>query len=232
MRKAGDIINQYLREGKLAANRSEPIASGAYGTVYESDVPGRVMKQLHQPDFSGQLKQEANLQAIAADMGMAPRVTSLETFPAGIGDRIEMERISNNFEQHPSESAFYPGIPNNKDSVRISQQLGQMALKGLRLEDRHDKNIYYHKMTGRPMHIDFGMADIMDKSQSAAQLADVTAEGFDAAGLHGIGGVVRATVMDYLEGGDVDEAMDIAKQAFSRLQKIKEPLSKSVDLLG
>ena len=28
MRKAGDLIAEYLREGKLAANRSEPIGAG------------------------------------------------------------------------------------------------------------------------------------------------------------------------------------------------------------
>ena len=38
-----------------------------------------------------------------------------------------------------------------------------------------------------------------------------------------MGSILRATVMDYLEGGDVAEAMDIAKQGFSRLQKIKQP---------
>ena len=42
MRKAGELINAYLREGKLAANRSEPIGTGGYGVVYASDVPGNV----------------------------------------------------------------------------------------------------------------------------------------------------------------------------------------------
>ena len=46
MRKAGELIREYLREGKLAANRSEPIGTGGYGVVYASDVPGNVMKQL------------------------------------------------------------------------------------------------------------------------------------------------------------------------------------------
>ena len=78
MRKAGDLINAYLREGKLAANRSEPIGAGGYGVVYASDVPGNVMKQSHQPDglFPGvqtSLTDEANMQAIAAEMGIAPK---------------------------------------------------------------------------------------------------------------------------------------------------------------
>ena len=48
MRKAGQLIADYLREGKLAANRSEPIGTGGYGVVYASDVPGNVIKQTHQ----------------------------------------------------------------------------------------------------------------------------------------------------------------------------------------
>ena len=70
----------------------------------------------------------------------------------------------------------------------------------------------------------------MDKAQSAAYLSQATAEGMEAAGLGDFGSILRATVMDYLEGGDVDEAMDLAKQGFSRLQKIKAPLEEAVSL--
>ena len=79
MRKAGELIKEYLREGKLAANRSEPIGTGGYGVVYASDVPGNVMKQSHQPDglFPEvqylHLTDEANMQAVAAEMGIAPK---------------------------------------------------------------------------------------------------------------------------------------------------------------
>ena len=43
MRKAGDLIHEYLREIKLAANHGKPIERNA--VVYASDVPGNVMKQ-------------------------------------------------------------------------------------------------------------------------------------------------------------------------------------------
>ena len=36
MRKAGDLINEFLREGKLKDNRSDPIGSGAYGVAAAS----------------------------------------------------------------------------------------------------------------------------------------------------------------------------------------------------
>ena len=45
MRKAGALIEEYLREGKLANNRATPIGTGANGVVFESDTPGNVIKQ-------------------------------------------------------------------------------------------------------------------------------------------------------------------------------------------
>ena len=222
MRKAGDLIREYLREGKLAANRSEPIGAGAYGVVYESDVPGNVMKQIYNADADNDLVKEANLQSVAADMGFAPRIAGIETFPAGIGDRIEMQDVRTNFEPHADSSQW----PSGRDAVRVNQQLGELALKGVRLEDRHGGNVVYNKMTGRPMQLDFGIAGRVEGSQQVATLANATAEGFEAAGLNEIAGIYRATVMDLLEGGDVADAMDVAKQGFSRLQKIKEPVGR------
>ena len=221
MRKAGELIREYLREGKLAANRSEPIGAGGNAVVYASDVPGNVMKQGHVPDgsFPGRtLEDEVNLQAIAAEMGIAPRVVGLETFPGGIGNRIEMADIRDNFETHGKRAREFPS---GRDAVRVNQQLGQLALKGVRLEDRHNANVLYNKATGRPMQLDFGIAGRVEGSEQVATLANATAEGFEAAGLGDIASIYRATVMDLLEGGDVADAMDVAKQGFSRLQKIK-----------
>ena len=220
MRKAGELIEAYLREGKLAANRSEPIGSGGNAVVYASDVPGNVMKQGHVPDesFPGRsLTDEANLQGIAAEMGIAPRLAGLETFPGGIGNRIEMADVRTNFEPHGNDTQF----PSGRDAVRVNQQLGALALKGVRLEDRHGGNVLYNKATGRPMQLDFGIAGRVEGSEQAATLAMATAEGFEAAGLGDVASIYRATVMNLLEGGDVADAMDVAKQGFSRLQKIK-----------
>ena len=221
MRKAGELIREYLREGKLAANRSEPIGAGGNAVVYASDVPGNVMKQGHVPDgsFPGRtLEDEVNLQAIAAEMGIAPRVVGLETFPGGIGNRIEMADVRDNFETHGKRAREFPS---GRDAVRVNQQLGQLALKGVRLEDRHNANVLYNKATGRPMQLDFGIAGRVEGSEQVATLAHATAEGFEAAGLEDVASIYRATVMDLLEGGDVADAMDVAKQGFSRLQKIK-----------
>ena len=222
IRKAGDLLAAFqdeLREQRLASRRAKPIGAGTFGVVYESDVPGNVMKQTHASwrDAGPDLQQEANMQAIAAEMGIAPKVAGLETFRGGIGNRIEMADVRPNFERHGIGDKF----PTGMDAVRINQQLGQLALNGVRLEDRHGGNVVYNKMTNRPLQLDFGIAEKVEGSEQVATLAMATSEGFEAAGLGEIAGIYRATVMDLLEGGDVKEAMDVAKQGFSRLQKIK-----------
>ena len=226
MRKAGDLIREYLREGTLAGNRAEPIGTGGNAVVYASDVPGNVMKQGHVADesFPGHsLEDEVNLQAIAAEMGIAPRIAGLEKFPGGIGNRIEMADVRDNFETHGKRAREFP---TGRDAVRVNQQLGQLALKGVRLEDRHNGNVLYNKATGRPMQLDFGIAGRVEGSEQVATLANATAEGFESAGLIEEASIYRATVMDLLEGGDVSDAMDVAKQGFAQLQKIKQPLAK------
>ena len=220
---AGQLIQQYLREGKLAANRSDPIGAGANAVVYASDIPGNVMKQARRADSYGDMENEASLQALAADMGIAPRVAGLEKFPGGIGNRIEMSDVRTNFEPHETVSNF----PMGRDALRVNQQLGELALKGVRLEDRHTGNVFYNKMTGRPMQLDFGIAGRVKDSEQVAALALATAEGFTAAGIGDVGSIYLATVMDLLEGGDVKDAMDVAKQGFSRLQKLKAPIKYS-----
>lgn len=226
MRKAGQLIADFIREQKLASNRAAPIGQGGNAVVYASDVPGNVIKQLTYPDEgkfglpgdAPKIIEEADLQATAAELGIAPRVAGIETFRGGIGNRMEMQDVRPNFETH---GANYRGFPEGTDALRVSQQLGQLALKGIHLEDRHNGNVLYNKMTGRPMQIDFGIAGRVSGGEQAASLALSTAQGFEAAGIGDVGEILLATVMDYLEGGQVAEAMDVAKQGFSRLQKIK-----------
>ena len=227
MRKAGALISEYLRAAKLSSNRSKPIGQGGNAVVYASDTPGNVMKQLKDrdrgrfdlPDDAPAVIDEANLQAIAAEMGIAPRVAGVETFRGGIGNRIEMEDVRDNFELHGNR---YREFPEGQDAVRVNQQLGQLALKGVRLDDRHNGNVMYNKMTGRPMQLDFGIGDRVSGADQVQALTEATAEGFTAAGIGDVGDIFRATVYDLLEGGDVADAMDVAKQGFSRLQKIKQ----------
>ena len=218
--RAKELIDEYLREGRLSANRSQPIGAGSYGTVYQSDEPGYVIKQNHPQRFADDLETETNLQAIAAELGIAPAIRSYERFPEGT-QRIEMADARTN---------YVPTDNSSTTDLRTAQQLGQLALKGVRLEDRRNANVMQHSMTGRPLQLDFGIADRVDGEDQALVLAQATQEGMKAAGLGDLGDVLYATVGDMVAGGDVAEAMDLAKQGFSRLQKIKAPLEEAVNI--
>ena len=231
---ARELIDEYIREGRLSANRSQPIGAGSYGTVYQSDEPGYVIKQNHPQRFADDLEKETNLQAIAAELGIAPAIRSYERFPEGT-QRIEMADARTNYLPAVGEGDAFgmPGVGTPIDpaiSLRTSQQLGALALKGVQLEDRRAANIAVHKMTGRPLQLDFGIANRVSGEDQALVLAQATQEGMKAAGLGDLGDILYATVGDMVAGGDVAEAMDLAKQGFSRLQKIKAPLEGAVSL--
>ena len=228
------LIDEYIREGRLSANRSQPIGAGSYGTVYQSDEPGYVIKQNHPQRFTDDLETETNLQAIAAELGIAPAVRSYERFPEGT-QRIEMADARTNYQPVVGEGDAFgmPGVGVPVDpavNLRTSQQLGELALKGIRLEDRRAANIMQHNMTGRPLQLDFGVAGRISGEDQALVLAEATADGMKAAGLGDLGDILYATVGDMVAGGDVAEAMDLAKQGFSRLQKIKAPLEEAISI--
>ena len=214
------LIDEYIREGRLSANRSQPIGAGSYGTVYQSDEPGYVIKQNHPQRFTDDLETETNLQAIAAELGIAPAIRSYERFPEGT-QRIEMADARTNYVPTDGSAAT---------EMRTAQQLGELALKGVRLEDRRDANVMQHSMTGRPLQLDFGIAGRVSGEDQALVLAEATADGMKAAGLGDLGDILYATVGDMVAGGDVAEAMDLAKQGFSRLQKIKAPLEEAISI--
>ena len=125
-------------------------------------------------------------------MGIGPRVVGVETFPGDIGNRIEMADARINYKPVVAEGDAW-NAPGAGEAVgpairiKTAQQQGMLALKGIRLEDRRAANIMQHKMTGRPLQLDFGIADKMSPDQQAAQLAHVTAEGFEAAGIGEMG---------------------------------------------
>lgn len=220
------IMDEFFREEILSGNRANPIGEGTYGTVFDSDHPGFVIKQNKPGGYATDFEREAGFQQVAADMGFAPQVASVETFPEGT-QRIEMADIRRNFEPVIRDGL---NMTDPNDIIGTSKQLGMLALKGIGLEDRNAGNVVRNKMTGRPMQIDFGIAGELDRGQQAAFLSEVTQEGMEAAGLKDFGVILRDTVMDYLEGGDVDLAYDLAKQGFSRLQKIKGPFETPIDL--
>ena len=218
-----DALQDFLREQRLNENKSNSIGQGAYGVVYESDTPNKLMKEVFR-DEGGQTLAEADMQDVAAQMGFAPKIASVETYRGNISNRIEMDDMRGNFEKHAGKavSPEQPGRwPDGMDAVRVNQQLGQLALKGIDLGDRHSGNVLYNKMTGRPMQLDFGISNKVEGEMQVDALTRATESGFVAAGLSDVADIYSATVYDLLAGGQVSEAMDVAKQGFSRLQKIK-----------
>ena len=95
-------------------------------------------------------------------MGIAPKVAGLERFAGGIGNRIEMADVRKNFEPVEGEGDRFgkPGVGlpvDRRVQVGTAQQLGALALKGVRLEDRRAANIMqnkiFHKYITYPLHV-------------------------------------------------------------------------------
>ena len=193
------------------------VGEGRYGKVYESPIPGRVEKVGR---YMTEMQQEADMQRAAAKMGIAPAVTDV-VINANLLPAIEMRDVRDNFERHGQKAR---GFPEGMDAVRVNQQLGQLALNDMYLGDRHNNNVFYNKMTGRPTQIDFGISQRVEGADKVQALTNATTDGFEAAGIPEMGDILRGIVFDYLEGGQVDEAYDVARQGFSRLQKIKHTI--------
>jgi len=191
------------------------IGEGRYGQVFENPIPNRVTKVMEDPHA---MVDEVAMQRAAAEMNLAPAVTDSGMNEDGMPS-IEMRDVRGNFERHGEEVR---GFPEGMDAVRVNQQLGQLALNNIYLGDRHNNNVFYNKMTGRPRQIDFGISHKVEGYDKVQALTNATSDGFEAAGIPEMGDMLRGIVFDYLEGGQINEAMDVAKQGFSRLQKIKE----------
>ena len=214
------------------------IGEGAYGKVWEHS-PGLVRKEIRVKDAGEErIKEELAAQILVAKAGIGPRVHSHEA--AVNGDpglqAIVMQDIRDNYDPvlkgNVLEHMDDWGREENRDNtykrkmaLRHEQQMGALALKGLDLMDRHTGNVVKNRMTGRPLQLDMGIAVHVEGADQVQALVGATQRGFNAAGLSDIGEIVSDTVYDYLEGGQVAEAMDFTKQAFSRLQKLKGPVA-------
>ena len=113
--------------------------------------------------------------------------------------------------------------------VETYKQLSQLTLNGIQLGDRHGQNIFIHKLTNRPMQIDFGLAErIETPSQKAGLLAYQVGSGLSAAGLENEAQMFISLVNEVGQFNNMtmrydapEAALDMAKQGLSRLQKIK-----------
>lgn len=182
---------------------------------------------------------EVDAMEISRGLHMAPEVRSVEIRPDGSA-AIEMKDLRDNYlvEADVNESKGIKSyLREAQTGLAVSKQLGALNLRGIHLQDRHSGNVMIHKMTGRPMQIDFGggagehkvLQTLRDK---VLALTTNTAMGFKYAGLDDIAEIYLDTVTDLVRHNDSapfgDEEMltawDIAKQGFSLLQKIDKPV--------
>ena len=101
--------------------------------------------------------------------------------------------------------------------------------------DRNPGNVLVNKFTKKPIQIDFGVSDEAgvtrgDYKQTRA-LRNATTNGLEAAGLFEEAEIFNGLVSELLEKGDLTNAWDVAKQGFSRLQKINAASLKELEPL-
>lgn len=262
---------------KAARQAQQKIGGGMFGQVYET-APGVVTKEIAL-ERKQKLLNEINMQARAAELGIAPQIQSASLMPPRVGQtsvairppiigqtvvdiepgfnpnlrgEIEMQDLRTNyiplgvnmgdpyahyrtpdFTGGPPPGKLVvlnPGLTNQqiqKAKLDTHKQLAQLALNNISLTDRHVENIFVHKMTGRPIQIDFGFSEqIVNPMQKAAVLSTHVKNGLDAAGLPEEASIFYATTSSLLTT-DPEMALDVAKQGLSRLQKIKAPIQSA-----
>lgn len=221
-----------------AARRAQQrIGGGQFGQVYETG-PGLVTKEITL-EKKQNLLNEINMQAKAAELGIAPKIQEASLMPPRIGERvipiepgvnpnmrgeITMQDLRNNYIP-AGTSVIDTNSLTKQQNLDQAKQMSILALNNINLHDRHPGNIMFHKMTGRPMQLDFGsVTSTTSNRQKAANLSLSVAEGLNAAGLKEEASIFKRVVEDLIFT-DPDAALDVAKQGLSRLQKIKQPLN-------
>jgi hypothetical protein len=243
-----------LMAARAAQKHQQKVGGGMFGQVYETS-PGLVTKEM---DMVGKqaFLEEINAQAKAAELGIAPQITQTtigpiqafgKTFPIEAGPNpkirgeITMQDLRTNYIPLETSDDFYdPGlnkIQMKNANVETHKQLSQLALNGIKLGDRHGQNIFIHKMTGRPMQIDFGLVEeLKTTSQKAGAITHHVANGLRAAGLPNEASTLTQLVNEVGEFNNMtmqydkpEAALDMAKQGLSRLQKIKLPEIQQIE---
>ncbi len=236
-RNPNDQVNTQEFSRRTKANQEEGqrmagdrfVGNGAFGIVFENkDKPGMLTKQEKPVSAAWNsgvaegtgLSEIANLKRMQGTPGV-PKMGESVMLNDG-STRFDMEDLRDNYTIYQDK---FDGRDDRMTDVRVAQQLGGFNLKGFDLDDRHRNNIMINETTGRPMQIDFGIGSELDNNQSKAiALCRNTVNGFRAAGLTDEAEIFGGLVWEMIQKGRADDAWDIAKQGFSRLQKIKEPV--------
>ena len=242
------------------------IGRGAQGRVFEGR-PGQVVKYetAVMPGSNG--VSDAEVQHIAANLGIAPRVDAVYTVPSkDQSDFIQTNWVDRQIVQQDTRDN-YQSVRDYLEDIALSKgteaedfahralllqqakQLGSLNLQGHNLTDRYPMNsgnLVVHKLTNRPMQLDFGFRDeLKNKIDMAGKLAENVKYGLMNAGLEDEGSILEETVSNLIRnahnaysGGNnrvgdeqAAEALNVAKQGLGVLQKIKKPLATPAQTL-
>jgi hypothetical protein len=222
---------------EAARRAQQKIGSGQFSEVYATS-PGLVTKEIAL-EKKQKLLNEINLQAKAAELGIAPAIESVVLAPPRIGQtvvplepginpsmrgEITMQDLRTNYTPAGTADISLNDQLNKQQYLNQAKQMSVLALNNVSLSDRHPGNVMFHKMTGRPIQLDFGLSEpIRSDRQKAANISSAVADGLHAAGLKEEAQIFQGAVADFLMT-DPRMALDIAKQGLSRLQKIKTPI--------
>ena len=226
------------------------VGKGAYGTVYEG-TPGSVVKFMKGKDKE-QVLREADVQSLAYELGIAPRVDAVYTHPSKIQPSVHMKAegvdqlydaqivmkdLRKNYmpltEHLGSKSGNFFDLTNDLNSVKYrayklaaAQQMAKLNQAGYKVQDRHGGNVLIHKRTKEPIQLDFGYTRKLDKADKIDQIANEVKDGMYHAGLIYEGIILKESVYDLMSRGQINEAEDVALQGLAMLNKIKQPLKE------
>lgn len=144
------IARDYGKTFARALQRHEILGSGANGAVLASQAdPGRVLKiQVGGHGGKRSFFDEVDATAKAGELGLAPEIYSVETFPDGT-NVIEMERVPMNTH-----------VVTREKDLRVAQSQLDMLNFGVTHKDVHNDNVSYDPSTGKVKFVDFGAGTI------------------------------------------------------------------------
>ena len=228
-----DEMRARVAKRKEIRQRPDYVGEGRYGTVY-SHGPGLVRKEIVGEGLR-EVQEELNNQLLLARTGLGARVDSYERDPHGGMQSIIMQDLRDNYkpvyDNRGGRNQIIDkwSLPGTVDKYRQfalehQKQMGMLALQGMHLKDRHSGNLMQHKMTGRPIQLDPGIASHVTGKDQVKALMQATSQGFKASGQPDVADIILGVGHEYLEQGKVNEAWNFTKEAFANLQKIKKPL--------
>jgi len=200
------------------------VGRGAQGRVFEGR-PGQVVKYETGIMPGSHAASDGDIQHIAANLGISPRVDAVYTVPSKdqsdfihTKDWVDRQIVQQDIrDQYQPVSHYLDDVKSAKGQeardfakrailLEQAKQLGSLNLTGHNLTDRYpvnSGNIGIHSMTGRPTQLDFGFRDeLTNKIDMADKLAKNVKHGLINAGLEDEGSILEETVSNLINNAN------------------------------